>query len=335
MNSNLFYRSADLQARATGDRKISLSFSSEQPVDRWFGKEILVHGPDNVDLTRLQAVGSLIYGHDPGKIENILGRINRAWIEDRKGRAEITMDKDGPGKLALNKINSGSLRGVSFGYMIDQARQLEEGEIWTDPDTGRDYKGPALIATRWTPYEISLTPIPADPSVGIGREATRSLEGIHIVSTQRKETLTMTKEEIRAMILDAVSTKVAANVRETTDEIRGLLDQAGLFGAKARKMVEDELARKTPILEIRRHLLDMAGCVSPASDDPQRHGNVIRSFKQITDDDFFAGLCNPAQHVFDAPRSAPRSTIREVGRLRSFRDVTDEDFFAGLSNPSR
>ena len=41
------------------ERKFILSFSSEQPVTRWFGVEILDHGPGAVDLTRLNVLPEL------------------------------------------------------------------------------------------------------------------------------------------------------------------------------------------------------------------------------------------------------------------------------------
>ena len=32
------------------------------------------------------------------------------------------------------------------------------------------FTGPCDIARKWTPYEISIVSIPADPTVGVGRE---------------------------------------------------------------------------------------------------------------------------------------------------------------------
>ena len=145
-------------------------------------------------------MGSLIYGHDPSKIENILGKISRAWVEARRGHAEIAMDDDDSGNQALIKIQTGSLTGVSVGYMINQAQRIEEGESWTDPDGGQTYDGPAMIATRWTPYEISMTPTPADPSVGIGRTLTRSLDGIEILNQTRHNERSTTMADLARSI---------------------------------------------------------------------------------------------------------------------------------------
>lgn len=321
MKSNLFYRHADLQARNANDRGLTLSFSSEAPVTRWFGTEILLHNPGNVDLTRLQAVGSLIYGHDSGKIENILGRIDRVWLEDRRGHAEIKMDTDPAGQAALVKIKSGSIRGISVGYMIDQARQLEDKDTWTDPDSGQSFDGPAMIATRWVPYEISLTPIPADATVGIGREATRSLDGIHITTTQRKETTKMDNETIKAL-----ATAIIESAKDTEKTRRDLIGYGRMIGPEAASYAENAIKEGRKIEEIQRTLLDMAGIVPGGR---LNQNGRITSFKQISDDEFYRALTDPAPNSLDAGGPATQ------GGIRSFNEISDEDFFAGLTNPAQ
>jgi len=188
---NMFYRTFDLLERGAlneESREIDISFSSELPVERWFGAEILLHGEGNVDLKRLKNVGSVIYGHMPYDMKNIIGPIKKVYMDkdNRQARALIGFDDDDTGNLAMKKVKSRSLKGVSFGYVITKGRRVLEGEEWTDPDSQKTYKGPAIVATRWEPYEITLTPIPADPTVGLGREMTRSLEGIEIVGNNIK-----------------------------------------------------------------------------------------------------------------------------------------------------
>lgn len=330
-NSNLFYRHAELDARAVADddRERDLIFSSEEPVERWFGSEILLHGSNNVDLSRIRAVGSLIYGHNPYDIKNILGPVQKVWIApDRLGRARVRFDEDESGNLALSKVKSGSLRGVSFGYMIEQARRLEEKEVWTDPDTDVAYEGPALIATRWTPYEITLTPIPADATVGIGREVTRSLDGIHITSTQPTKETIMNREEIQAMIREAISglnvpsaddlvQRVSQTIADQNrpkygcpiEDFQDLFGRAAAISPEAQTEMAAMLARGETSAAMQKRLFDLAVPKSDARDQgngpgaegtgmqtPDANGQqaVIRSFKQITDDEFFAGITNPA-----------------------------------------
>lgn len=175
INDSLFYRDFKLDIRTLDktNRSIDLSLSSEYPVRRWYGKEILLHGINNVDLSRLD---SALFNHDPDKI---IGQYSNQRIEKKQVRALLTFDDDELGNMAMNKVDSGSLRGASAGYSIEKFRELREGEEW-EGEEGKKYKGPSLIALHWTPYEASLTPIGADHNVGIGRCATRSLAGIEI-----------------------------------------------------------------------------------------------------------------------------------------------------------
>jgi len=178
-NPQLFYRAHTIRATDVNEetREVRLTFSSEARVKRWFGVEILKHGPENVDLSRLENIGAVLVNHDPNQIAGAIRDVEIG--ADRRGHAVIAFDKDPAGEAAFLKARSGSLRGVSVGYLINQARRVLEDETYVDPDLG-ELEGPTLIAERWTPYEITLTPIPADADVGVGRDATRSLDGILI-----------------------------------------------------------------------------------------------------------------------------------------------------------
>jgi len=68
-------------------RTIPLSFSSEEPIERWFGMEILDHSPSAVNLQRLKKGGALLMDHDP---KDQVGVIEDVSIDvDRKGRAVV------------------------------------------------------------------------------------------------------------------------------------------------------------------------------------------------------------------------------------------------------
>jgi HK97 family phage prohead protease len=57
----------------------------------------------------------------------------------------------------LDDVRDNILRGISFGYSIDK---MEE-------------RGDDFVATRWSPYEVSVVSIPADPTIGIGQVSNR------------------------------------------------------------------------------------------------------------------------------------------------------------------
>lgn len=149
---------------AGNERKFTLSFSSEEPYERWWGIEILDHADNAVDLTRINDIGCLLFNHNR---DMVVGKINRAWIENNRGMAEVEFDTDDQSEVIYQKVRSGTLKGVSIGYRIDSLEEVQAGKTSAD---GR-FTGPAEIARKWWPIEISIVSVPADGTVGVGREA--------------------------------------------------------------------------------------------------------------------------------------------------------------------
>ena len=145
------------------ERKFILSFSSEEPYERFWGREILDHSPDAVDLTRLGSMGVLLYNHNR---DNVLGKVNKVWLEGQRGMAEVEFDKDEASEVVFQKVKSGTLKGVSVGYRINVIEEVKSGAVSTD---GR-FTGPCDVARDWMPYEISIVSVPADATVGVGRD---------------------------------------------------------------------------------------------------------------------------------------------------------------------
>lgn len=146
-----------------GEKLTGLSFSSEAPVMRWGEPEILLHDAESADFSRLLNVGAILKNHDPAII---LGVPVRAWIDDRK-RGNLAM-RWGTTEAALQgkqeALMDKSLRGVSVGYAVREWVYLKDKS-----ENYRGIPGPAWVAVRWDALEASLTPIPADPSVGLER----------------------------------------------------------------------------------------------------------------------------------------------------------------------
>ena len=145
------------------ERKFILSFSSEEPYQRWWGCEVLDHSDGAIDLTRLSEIGCVLFNH---KRDSVIGKINRVWVENYRGCAEIEFDEDEESEKIYQKVKGGTLKGVSVGYQVDSWEELAANKTSAD---GR-FTGPVEIARRWTPYEVSIVSVPADPTVGVGRE---------------------------------------------------------------------------------------------------------------------------------------------------------------------
>ncbi len=144
-------------------RQFAISFSSEEPYDRYFGPEILDHGPGAVDLTRLQEIGCVLFNHDR---DYVVGKVITAEVSGNRGEAVIEFDKDDAAERIYQKVCSGTLRGVSVGYRVDTWEEVSAGHTSAD---GR-FTGPCSIARKWVPFEVSIVSMPADATVGVGRE---------------------------------------------------------------------------------------------------------------------------------------------------------------------
>lgn len=143
--------SLDLETRTVG-----LAFSSEAPVERWFGIEILDHSPQSVRMDRLMNAGPLLLDHDPTEI---VGVVETAEISpERVGRAQVRFGRSEDAEEAFQDVKDGIRKHVSVGYKVNKMR-LE----------GREGDKEIYRVTDWEPMEISLVAIPADPSVGVGR----------------------------------------------------------------------------------------------------------------------------------------------------------------------
>ena len=163
-NSNTRSITAEINNINEDDRSIELSFSSEKPVTRWFGSEILSHDTTAVDLVRLNELGVLLFNHNRNEV---IGKVEKAWIDEveRKGRAIVRFDNDNESEKIFQKVKNETLRGVSVGYSVDAWEEVKNGKTSSN---GR-FAGPCDVATKWVPNEISIVSVPADENVGVGR----------------------------------------------------------------------------------------------------------------------------------------------------------------------
>lgn len=116
-----------------------------------------------MDLERLNSIGVLLFNHDT---DRVLGKVERAWNQDNRGVAVVEFDDDEVAETIRKKVAGGTLKGVSVRYSVDTWEEVVAGKKSSD---GR-FTGPCYIAKKWTPLEISIVSVPADPTVGVGRD---------------------------------------------------------------------------------------------------------------------------------------------------------------------
>ena len=184
------FRSVDLNRDAVDleNRSVSVSFSSEEPVERFFGNEVLDHNESSIRLGRLRSNGPLLLEHDP---TNQIGAIDNVEIgPDKIGRANVRFSKSTKAQEIFQDVQDGIRKSISVGYQIHQMEK--EGD-----------EGNTFRATDWEPLEISLVSIPADTSVGVGRSEESDFETkvneseVIQMDTQDKKETTVNVEHIQ------------------------------------------------------------------------------------------------------------------------------------------
>jgi HK97 family phage major capsid protein len=139
-------------------RTIEVSFSSEEPVERYWGTEILDHSSAaSCDLSRLKAAGPLLMDHNT---RDQIGVVEKCWIdtEGRQGRAILRFSKNARAQEIWTDVLDGIRRNVSVDYTLNKIF------LESEADGKRVYR-----IKKWTPDEISIVSVPADTSVGVGR----------------------------------------------------------------------------------------------------------------------------------------------------------------------
>ena len=247
----MLYRTSDaptVREGADGNTVLALSFSSETPYTRssWFDEpwvEILGHKSSEVDLSRLNSGAPVLANHDRGATASTspmasIGVVDKAWIEDGVGRAEIRLSRRPEIAGLLQDIADGIVRNVSVGYQINERTLLR-----SHSDAPDEYR-----VTSWTPMEISLVDLPADATIGIGRS--QKFEVVQLPDsgdTQRKES-TMDNKEQDQPNLDVIRREATAaeraRVTEINEAVRGLrLDQSFADELIAKDTSADEARR--------------------------------------------------------------------------------------------
>ena len=140
--------------KAEGDQFTRLTFaaSSERPVERYFGNEVLSHDPGSIRMERMvKGAAPLLFNHD---MNDPIGMIDTAKAVN--GRLMVDAHLFNTSRASeVEQMISGGLRNVSIGYRLNTLEENKSGDTFT--------------ATDWEPFEVSIVTVPADPSVGIGR----------------------------------------------------------------------------------------------------------------------------------------------------------------------
>ena len=254
-------------------RTFEFPFSSEYPVKRYFGNEVLSHEDGAADLSRLNDGGAVLFNHN---MDKPIGVVESAYIgEDKRGYAKIRFSRSKFASEILDDVKDGILRGISFGYSINDMDETADG----------------MLARSWSVHELSVVTVPADPTIGFGRSLISPSQGNSITMEDKSpqqeiisaeesaspsvRTMEESTKETAVEAEKSVEIDIKAEVQRAIDEnnartaaITSLCREFGKYGAEE---LTDSLIKsnKSPA-EAKAAILDLVKNKAEAVNTPIR-----------------------------------------------------------------
>ena len=229
------HRAMEMEAKTIDEdtRRVRIAISSEEPVSRSFGMEVLEHSEEAINLSFLASGRApLLLDHDP---EKQIGVIESVDLDSsaRRLRATVRFGKGALAKEAFDDVMDGIRANISVGYAINKLERK-------DKDT--------YVAKSWMPMEASLVSIPADVTVGVGRSSEPSPKPV--IKTDFKEN-PMSDQNFDIAAVEAEARKAAQRNAAQIVEL----------GAKHGRsdLAQKAISEGRSIEEFRGELLDVIG----------------------------------------------------------------------------
>lgn len=197
----MLHRANAMEAKVIDEatRSVHIAVSSELGVERSFGKEILDHSEGSIDLEFLRSGRApLLLDHDP---EKQIGVIESVSLDgDRVLRSKVRFGRSALAQEVYQDVLDGIRGNVSVGYRVNKMER--------DANDKNAYR-----VKSWSPMEVSVVSIPADPSVGVGRSTVAPEPEPKVEPSVKKDD---TMSEVN---LDAVRAEAAKAAAENAAEI--------------------------------------------------------------------------------------------------------------------
>lgn len=191
----IVHRANAMEAKVIDEktRSVHIAVSSELGVERSFGKEILDHSEGSIDLEFLRSGRApLLLDHDP---EKQIGVIESVSLDgDRVLRSKVRFGRSALAQEVYQDVLDGIRGNVSVGYRVNKMERDEKDKN-------------AYRVKSWSPMEVSVVSIPADPSVGVGRSTVAPEPEPKVEPSVKKDD---TMSEVNLDAVRAEATKAAA-----------------------------------------------------------------------------------------------------------------------------
>lgn len=229
-------------------RTVPLAFSSEEPVARWWGTEVLGHKSNEADLSWMSSGRAPVLSNHDSRQQ--IGVVLSAELgTDRKGRAVVRFGKNARAEEEFQDVLDGVRQNVSVGYEI---RELELVKVEGEEKTYR--------AIDWMPLEVSLVSIPADMSVGVGRDAQDDVKPVRVITREKEKSMEPTTPPATpatpspaAPAVDIAAVRAEA-VRNEQERVKAINFLAGRH--QLRELADKAIADGTSIELFRGQVLD-------------------------------------------------------------------------------
>jgi HK97 family phage major capsid protein/HK97 family phage prohead protease len=311
-----YKRSEVVEFDSVEDRTFEFPFSSEYPVARYFGNEILSHEPKAADLSRLNDSAPLLFNHNP---DRVIGVVERAYIDGkrRRGYARVRFSRNAFAQEILSDVKDGILRNVSFGYSIDKMEERGSGDF---------------VATAWSPYEISVVSVPADKTVGIGR----SLEPTDDAASAAPTPDPLPSMENTTPDLAVVRAEAAEAERSRIADISALCDKHGMADLgrqliESGRSIDEARAAVLDKMNIPQEPVNMSAAEIGLSEKESRSFSFLRAINYLSNPTDRAAR-EAAAFEIEASEAAAARLGRQSRGITVPQDVLRRDLNVGTAS---
>ena len=225
-------------------RTVRMGVSSEEPVERSFGKEVLSHKAEDINMSFIQSkTAPLLLDHDMTKQIGVIEEF-RLDEEQKRTTALVRFGKSNLAREVFQDVVDGIRMNVSLGYRIDKMERTEK-----DDET--------YYRAAFTPMEVSMVSIPADQSrlVGVGRSKDKQTISYNEVREMENEKQEINLDEVKSNAVVEAKAEFKRNSKEILDlaarhNKRDLADEAiseGLSVEEFRGVLLENISNDKPL----------------------------------------------------------------------------------------
>ena len=209
ISTEINYRTIDLSRASYIDeenRRVRIGVSSEEMVERSFGKEVLSHRAEDIDMSFMASgTAPLLLNHS---MDDVIGVVEEFELDEARKRttAVVRFGESDLAQMVWKDVISGIRRNISVGYSI------------TKMERDNDEKHGDYYRASFKPVEASIVAIPADMSaeVGVGRSKPKTqTTKVKIMENEVKNEIDVSA--IRTATLDEAKAEFKRNSKEILD----------------------------------------------------------------------------------------------------------------------